>query len=85
MPILTPALIVGATFAFAVSMGEFGATLLLIRPESTTIPVAIFRYLGLPGSENLIRSLIMSSLLMIIVAVGFIIIEKFRYKDTGVF
>lgn len=85
MPILTPALIVGATFAFAVSMGEFGATLLLIRPESTTIPVAIFRYLGLPGSENLIRSLIMSSLLMIIVAVGFIVIEKFRYKDTGVF
>ena len=35
LPILTPALIVGATFAFAVSMGEFGASLLLVRPEST--------------------------------------------------
>ena len=30
---------VGATFAFAVSIGEFGASILLVSPELTTIPV----------------------------------------------
>lgn len=85
LPLITPALIVGATFAFAVSMGEFGASLILVRPEFTTIPVAIFRYLGLPGAENLWNALAMSSLLMIVVAIGFIGIERFRYKDLGSF
>ena len=85
LPLITPALIVGATFAFAVSMGEFGASLILVRQEFTTIPVAIFRYLGLPGAENLWNALAMSSLLMVVVALGFIGIERFRYKDLGSF
>ncbi|MCH8192660.1 MAG: ABC transporter permease subunit, partial [Planctomycetes bacterium] len=33
LPIIAPGLLVGATFAFAVSMGEFGASLLLVRQE----------------------------------------------------
>ena len=85
LPLISPALLVGATFAFAVSMGEFGASLILVRPEFTTIPVAIFRYLGLPGTENLWNALTMSSLLMIVVALGFIGIERFRYKNLGSF
>ena len=85
LPIIAPALLVGATFAFAVSMGEFGASLLLVRPEFMTIPVAIFRFLGLPGAANLGNALTMSSLLMAVVAVGFIAIERFRYKGVGSF
>ena len=85
VPIVAPALVVGATFAFAVSMGEFGATLLLVRPEHTTMPVAIFRFLGLPGAANLARALAMSSLLMVVVAAGFIAIERFRYRGAGAF
>ncbi len=78
-------LLVGATFAFAVSMGEFGASLLLVRPEFTTMPVAIVRLLGQPGEVNLGQALAMSSLLMAVVAVGFIAIERFRYRDVGGF
>jgi thiamine transport system permease protein len=85
LPIIAPALLVGATFAFAVSMGEFGASLLLVRPEFTTMPVAIFRYLGLPGETNLASALAMSSLLMAVVALGFVAIERFRYRGAGTF
>ncbi|NJL94415.1 MAG: hypothetical protein HC915_12175, partial [Anaerolineae bacterium] len=37
---------VGASFAFTVSMGEFGAAVFLARPQTPTLPVAIFRLLG---------------------------------------
>ena len=85
LPMIAPALLVGATFAFAVSMGEFGASLILVRNEFTTMPVAIFRFLGLPGAANLGMALGMSCLLMAVVAVGFIAIERFRYKGVGGF
>ena len=85
LPIIAPALLVGATFAFAVSMGEFGASLLLVRQEFTTMPVAIFRFLGLPGAANLGSALSMSTLLMTVVALGFVAIESFRYKGVGGF
>ena len=41
---------VGAGFAFAVSLGEFGATSFIPRrPETLTAPLALFRLLGTPG------------------------------------
>jgi thiamine transport system permease protein len=40
-PILSRATLSAATFAFTVSLGEFGATLLITRPEYPTIPIAI--------------------------------------------
>ena len=85
LPLITPSLIVGSTFAFAISIGEFGASLLLVKPEFTTMPVAIYRFLGLPGDENLKNALIMSSILMCTVIIGFIFIEKLRYKNIGTF
>ena len=85
LPLITPSLIVGSTFAFAISIGEFGASLLLVKPEFTTMPVAIYRFLGLPGDENLKNALMMSSILMCTVVIGFVCIEKFRYKNIGTF
>ena len=85
LPILTPALVVGATFAFAVSMGEFGASLLLVRPESTTMPIAIYRIISQPGAVNLGRALAMSTVLMLVVALVFAAIERFRYRSAGGF
>ena len=85
LPIVARALLVGATFAFAVSMGEFGASMLLVRPEFATIPVAIFRLLSQPGASNLGQALAMSSLLMAVVALGFVVIERFRYREVGGF
>ena len=78
-------MLVGAIFAFAISMGEFGAALLLIRPEFSTMPVAIFRYLGQPGAERLGAALAMSAVLMVVSVLGFLIIERVRYRDVGEF
>ena len=85
LPIIAPSLLVGATFAFAISIGEFGASILLVDQEFMTLPVAIFRFLSLPGEANLGKALAMSNLLTVIVAVSFMAIERFRYKSIGSF
>ena len=38
--------------AFAISLGEFGATSFLARPDRPTLPVVIYRLLGRPGEGN---------------------------------
>jgi thiamine transport system permease protein len=76
LPLLLPALVAAASFAFAVSMGEFGASLVLSRQEFATIPVAIFDRLGQPGAVNYGAALALSSLLMGITAVAFLLLER---------
>lgn len=78
LPIVGRAVAVGAVFAFTVSMGEFGATTLIVRPERPTMPVAIFRFLGRPGTVNYGQALAMSTLLMLVCTAGFLLIERFR-------
>ncbi|MBI4329524.1 MAG: iron ABC transporter permease [Chloroflexi bacterium] len=85
LPLIWRGLLVGATFAFAVSIGEFGASLILVRPEYTTMPLAIFRYLGQPGGQNLTEALAMTTLLMVVTAAGFLIIERLRPRGTAEF
>jgi len=70
LPIVARAVLVGAVFAFTISMGEFGATSLIARPERPTLPVAIYRFLGRPGAANYGQALAMSTLLMLVCAVG---------------
>jgi thiamine transport system permease protein len=85
LPIVSRAMLVGATFAFAISIGDFGAALLLSRPEFATMNVAIFRYLGLAGAERLGAALAMSVVLMLVSGLGFLLIERLRYRDVGEF
>ncbi|HZD10422.1 MAG TPA: iron ABC transporter permease [Candidatus Binatia bacterium] len=87
LPIVGRALLVASVFAFTVSMGEFGATSFIMRPNSgyLTMPIAIARYLGTPGALNFGQALAMSTLLMAVTAVGFIAIERFRFADVGEF
>jgi thiamine transport system permease protein len=85
LPIVGRAMVVGAVFAFTVSMGEFGATLLIARPEYPTMPIAIYRLLGQPGPLNYGQALAMSTLLMLVCAVGFLLIERFRAGAIGEF
>lgn len=88
LPIVGRALLVAAVFAFTVSMGEFGATSFIIRPNSgfLTMPIAIERFLSTPGGAlNFGQAMAMSVLLMVVSAAGFIAIERFRYADVGAF
>lgn len=78
LPLLRRPILVGATFAFTVSMGEFGASLFVARPDTPTIPIVIARLLGQPGSANYGQALAMSSLLMLVAATSFVLIERLR-------
>ncbi len=85
LPIVGRALLVAAVFAFTISMGEFGATALIARPQTPTLPVAIYRFLGQPGALNYGQALAMSTLLMLVCAVGMVAIEQFRVGGVGEF
>jgi thiamine transport system permease protein len=87
LPIVGRALLVGIMFAFTVSMGEFGATSFIVRPNSgyLTLPIAIQRFLGQPGAANYGQALALSTILMLVCAAGFVAIERFRYADVGEF
>ena len=86
LPIVGRALLVGAVFAFTISMGEFGATSFIARPgSSTTLPIAINRFLGQPGALNFGQAVALSTILMVVCTVGFLAIERFRYGEIGEF
>lgn len=85
LPLISRGLVVGATFAFTVSMGEFGASLFVARPDSPTMPVVIFRLLGQPGATNYGQAMAMSVLLMLVCTVSFLIIDSARTAGVGEF
>jgi thiamine transport system permease protein len=85
LPIVARAGIVATGFAFAISMGEFGATAFLARPDRPTIPTAIYRFLGRPGALNVGQALAMSVILMVVTATAVMLIERFRVGGVGEF
>ena len=78
LPIIARAALVSAVFAFTISLGEFGATSFLARPEYPTLPVAIYRFIGQPGALNYGQALAMSTLLMLLCGLGILLIERMR-------
>ncbi len=85
LPLGGRAVLVAATFAFAISLGEFGATALIARPEFPTMPVAIFRFLSRPGALNFGQALALSTILMLATGLGMLTIERLRIADIGEF
>ena len=84
-PLTRRAMLVGAVFAFTISLGEFGATLFIARPDRPTLPIAIYRFLGQPGTINYGQAMAMSSILLLVCALGFVAIEHFRLGNEGEF
>ncbi|MFZ5910171.1 MAG: ABC transporter permease [Chloroflexota bacterium] len=84
-PIIWRAALAAGTFAFTVSLGEFGATALLARPEYPTIPVAIYRFLSQPGGLNYGQAMAMATLLMALATLGILLIERLRAPQAGEF
>jgi thiamine transport system permease protein len=76
LPILARAALVGVVFAFTISLGEFGATSFLTRPEFPTIPIAISRFLSLPGASNYGQALAMATILLVICAASIVLLES---------
>ncbi len=84
-PLIRRGLAVGATFAFTISMGEFGASLFIVRPDSPTLPIAIYRLLSQPGASNYGQALALSVVLMVICALGFILLDRIDAFGSGEF
>ncbi|HLF74560.1 MAG TPA: iron ABC transporter permease [Anaerolineales bacterium] len=84
-PILRRSTLAAATFAFTISLGEFGATLLISRPDYPTIPVAIERFLSQPGGLNYGQAMAMATLLMVVTTGSILLIEKLRLPGAGEF
>ncbi|MDD9207690.1 iron ABC transporter permease [Georgenia sp. 10Sc9-8] len=81
-PFLVRGLGLAVGFAFAVSLGEFGATSFLSRPDRPTLPVVIFRLIGRPGAENYGMALAGSVVLALLTASVMLLAERMR-ADQG--
>ncbi|MFZ3567871.1 ABC transporter permease [Streptomyces sp. BH097] len=87
LPMVRRALLVAAGFAFAVSLGEFGATVFIARPDNPTLPVAVARLLGRAGDLNYGQAMALSTVLMAVCAASLLVLERIRpaKASTGEF
>ena len=76
LPLLARPLAVAAGLAFAVALGEFGATVFVVRADWPTVPVAIFRFLGRPGADNVGTAMALCVVLMGLVAAVALLSER---------
>ncbi|MEU7266634.1 iron ABC transporter permease [Streptomyces albidoflavus] len=83
LPLVRRALLVAAGFAFAVSLGEFGATVFIARPDNPTLPVAVARLLGRAGDLNYGQAMALSTILMIVCVVSLLLLERVRPLSRG--
>lgn len=84
LPILWRTLMTAALYAFTISLGEFGATSFLSRPDLPTMPIAIFRYLGLPGSLNYGQAMAMAVIILLVCVVSMLALDKLQYQSSGI-
>ncbi|MEU4266941.1 iron ABC transporter permease [Streptomyces sp. NPDC026092] len=82
LPLVRRAVLIAAGFAFAVSLGEFGATVFIARPDNPTLPVAVARLLGRPGALNYGQAMALSTILMVVCAVSLLLLERLRVDRT---
>ena len=76
LPAAWRALLAATGLAFAVSLGEFGATSFLARPESPTLPVLVHQLVGRPGPAAFGAGLAASVVLAAVAAGAALVIER---------
>lgn len=85
LPIVSRAAMVGAAFAFVISLGEFGATSFVARPVSATIPTMIFRLLSRPGQTSFGMAMALSVVLALLTAGVVMAIDRAKFGELGSF
>ncbi len=85
LPVVWKPLLAASGFAFAVSLGEFGATSFLARDEHPTVPVVIFRLIGHPGELNFGMALAASVILAATTSLVMLAVERLRVPSVGAF
>ncbi|MDQ6687429.1 MAG: iron ABC transporter permease [Actinomycetota bacterium] len=84
LPLVWRPLLAATGFAFAVSLGEFGATSFLARSDNPTLPVVIYQLLGHPGQQNLGMAMAASAILAAATAGVALLIDRPRAAALGV-
>lgn len=80
------AIFVAAGFAFAVSMGEFGATSVLARADTPTVTVTIERLLGGRGGAAAFgQAAAMSVVLLVLTSAAVLLTDRGRVGNVGAF
>ncbi len=74
-----------AGLAFAVSLGEFGATSFLARSDRPTLPVVIYQLISRPGAENFGMALAASVVLAVVTVTVMGVVERLRVGSMGSF
>ena len=72
-------------FAFAISLGEFGATVFIARADAPTVPVAIFRALGQPGALNVGQAMALSTILLTMTTLVMLVVDRVGDARVGGF
>jgi thiamine transport system permease protein len=85
IPLVGRAVLVAGAFAFTISLGEFGATSLIARPEFPTVPVAIYRLISRPGELNYGQALALSTILMLVACAAMLFVDRLRIGEFGEF
>jgi thiamine transport system permease protein len=85
LPVMWRPLLAAAGFAFAVSLGEFGATSFLAREDHPTLPIVIFHLIGHPGATNYGMALAASVVLAATTALVMLLVERLRVPSVGAF
>jgi thiamine transport system permease protein len=78
LPLVAPAVVAGAAFTVAISVGEFDSTVLLAEGvDSNTMPVALERYIGTRSlGPSLGPATAMGSVLLLVTAASFVVIDR---------
>jgi thiamine transport system permease protein len=84
-PLAYPALGVAAVYAFGASLGEFGAALLLRRPETVTVPIAIYEGFGHIAADHRLQANALAAALLLVAVLSFLLLERFRIRAWGEF
>ena len=85
LPLVWRPLTAAAGFAFAVSLGEFGATSFLAREDHPTLPIVIFHLIGHPGAMNYGMALAASVVLAATTALVMLAVDRLRVSSVGAF
>ena len=82
LPLTARSIGLAAGLAFATSLGEFGATSFLARPDRPTLPVVVYRLISRPGLENFGMALAAAVVLASVTATVMSVAEALSGKEN---
>ena len=78
LPLVARAAMAAAAFAFAVSLGEFGASSFLTRRTTPTLPVEIARLLARPGDLVQAQGFVLATVLVLFTVTAIAAVDGLR-------